>query len=118
MSEGLTAFIGVGAGRARGQTDPAWGRARERVGQALICRQGSNTCKRYFCPSSGACSHSSGPALALVNAQDLFPFPQATDLVWWTRDFVDWIQRYGAVKWDLSHSPNSRQTSSFVASNF
>jgi hypothetical protein len=49
------------------------GSERAWVGQALACRLGSNTCKRCFCPSSGTCSHSSGPALALVSAQDLFP---------------------------------------------
>jgi hypothetical protein len=48
-----------------------WGK-RARVGRTSACRLGSNTCARFFCPSSGACSHSSKPALALVSAQNLF----------------------------------------------
>jgi hypothetical protein len=55
---------------------------RARVGRAPACRPGSNMCARAFCPSSGACGHSSEPALALVSAQDLFSSLQATDLVW------------------------------------
>jgi hypothetical protein len=67
---------------ARGGLDWTPGSARARVGRALACRPGSNTCERAFCPSSGACSRSSEPALALVNAQNLFPSLQATILVW------------------------------------
>jgi hypothetical protein len=71
---------------------------RARVGRTPMCQPGSNTCARCFCPSSGACSHSSMPALALVSAQNLFPFPQATDRVWWSKDLAYWFQRYGALK--------------------
>jgi hypothetical protein len=78
-------FIGAGGhdrgqGRAADLTERQGERAR--VGRAPACRPGSNTCGRAFCPSSGACGHSSEPALALVNAQNLFSFLQATDLVW------------------------------------
>jgi hypothetical protein len=96
--QGLLAFIGAGAKRARGGLDHAWGRARTQVGQTPACRSGSNTCVRCFCPSFGACSHSSMPALTLVSAQNLFLFPQATDLVWWSKDLAYWFQRYGALK--------------------
>jgi hypothetical protein len=58
--------------RARGGLDRTLGRARARVGRTPACRPGSNTCGRSFCPSSGACGHSSEPALALVSAQNLF----------------------------------------------
>jgi hypothetical protein len=68
--------------RARDGLDRTPGRARARVGRALACRPGSNTCARAFCPSSGACGRSSEPALALVSAQNLFSSLQATDLVW------------------------------------
>jgi hypothetical protein len=70
----LMAFIDAGARRARGGLDRARGQACEGVGRTLACRPGSNTCVRCFCPSSGACSHLSMPALALVSAQNLFPF--------------------------------------------
>jgi hypothetical protein len=72
--QGLLAFIGAGARRARSRLDRAWGRARAGVGRTPVCRPGSNTCARCFCPSSGVCSHSSMPALTLVSAQNLFPF--------------------------------------------
>jgi hypothetical protein len=78
-------FIGAG-GHDRGQgrvadlTERRGGRAR--VGRAPACRLGSNTCACAFCPSSGACGHSSGLALALVSTQNLFSSLQATDLVW------------------------------------
>jgi hypothetical protein len=64
----------VGVRRARRGLDRALGRARAWVGQTPACRPGSNTCLRFFCPSSGVSSHSSKPALALVSAQNLFPF--------------------------------------------
>jgi hypothetical protein len=69
---GPLAFRGAGARRARDELDRALGRARVRVGRTPGCRPGSNTCVRFFCPSSGASSHSSKPALALVSAQNLF----------------------------------------------
>jgi hypothetical protein len=72
--QGLLAFIGASARRACGGLDRARGRARTGVGQTPACRPGSNTCVRFFSPSSGASSHSSKPALALVSAQNLFPF--------------------------------------------
>jgi hypothetical protein len=72
--QGPLAFIGAGTGRACDGLDRALGRARARVGRTSACRPGSNTCVRFFCPSSGASSHSSEPALALVSAQNLFPF--------------------------------------------
>jgi hypothetical protein len=34
--------------------------------------------------------------------------------VWCSEDFADYNQRYGALKWDLSHSPNPRQISGLV----
>jgi hypothetical protein len=72
--QGIMAFIGAGARMARDGLDRAQGRARAGVGRTLACQPGSNTCARCFCPSSGACSHSSMPALALVSAQNRFPF--------------------------------------------
>jgi hypothetical protein len=77
-----------GRGEGARWTDRAQGE-RARVGQTPACRPGSNMCARCFCPSSGACSHLSRPALVLVSAQNLFPFPQAIDLVWWSKDLVD-----------------------------
>jgi hypothetical protein len=65
-------FIGAAQARARGGLDRALRRARVRVGGTPVCRRGSNTCVRFFCPSSGACSHSSKPTLALVSAKNLF----------------------------------------------
>jgi hypothetical protein len=65
-------FIGTARARARGGLDRTLGRARVRVGRTPACRPGSNTCARSFCPSSGACGHSSEPALALSSAQNLF----------------------------------------------
>jgi hypothetical protein len=65
-------FIGTARARARGGLDRTLGRARARVGRTPACRPGSTTCARSFCPSSGACGHSSKPALALVSAQNLF----------------------------------------------
>jgi hypothetical protein len=78
-------FIGAGGhdrgqGRAADLTERRSERAR--VGRAPVCRLGSNTCARAFCPSSGACGRPSEPALALVSAQNLFSSLQATDLVW------------------------------------
>jgi hypothetical protein len=64
-------FIGTARARARGGLDQTLRRARARVGRMPACRPGSNTCARSFCPSSGACGHSSDPALALVSAQNL-----------------------------------------------
>jgi hypothetical protein len=95
--QGVMAFIGAGARRARGGLTVRGGE-RARVGQTPARWPGSNTCSRCFYPSSGACSHSSMPALAFVSAQNLFRFPQATDLVWWSKDSAYWIQRYGALK--------------------
>jgi hypothetical protein len=68
----LGCFIGTARSRARGGLDRTLGRARARVGRTPTCRPGSNTCAHSFCPSSGACGHSSEPALALVSAQNLF----------------------------------------------
>jgi hypothetical protein len=65
-------FIGTARARACGGLDRALGRARVWVGRTPACRPGSNTCVRSFCPSSGACCHSSEPALALVSSQNLF----------------------------------------------
>jgi hypothetical protein len=59
-------FIGTTRVRACGGLDWALGRARARVGRTPACRPGSNTCACSFGPSSGACCHSSEPALALV----------------------------------------------------
>ena len=67
---------------ARGGLDRTPGRARARVGRALACRPGSNTCARAFCPSSGACGRSSEPALALASARNLFSSLQATIFLW------------------------------------
>jgi hypothetical protein len=77
-------FIGAGEhdrgrGRAADLTE-RWGE-RAQVGRTSACQPGSNTCARSFCPSSGVCSHSSEPALALVSAQNLFSSLQATDLL-------------------------------------
>jgi hypothetical protein len=44
------------------------------LGERWRADLGSNTCVRFFCPSSGACSHSSKPALVSASAQNLFPF--------------------------------------------
>jgi hypothetical protein len=67
---GLLYRHGVGEGACG--LDRALGRVRARVGRTPACRPGSNTYARSFCPSSGACCHSSEPALALVSAQNLF----------------------------------------------
>jgi hypothetical protein len=48
---------------ARGRLDRTPERARARVGRALACRPGSNTCARAFCPSSGTGGRSSEPLL-------------------------------------------------------
>jgi hypothetical protein len=96
VSEGVMAFIGAGARRARDRLTVRGGK-HARVGQTPACRLGSNTCACCFYLISGACSHSSGPALALFSAQNLFPFSLATNLMWWSKDLVDWIQRYGAL---------------------
>jgi hypothetical protein len=71
---GPLAFIGAGARRARDGLDRALGRVRARVGRTLACRPGSNTCVRFFCLSYGGSSDSSKPTLALVSAQNFFPF--------------------------------------------
>jgi hypothetical protein len=68
--EVLCCFIGTA--RARDGLDWTLGQARVWVGRTPACRPGSNTCALSFCPSSGACGHSSEPALALVSAQNLF----------------------------------------------
>jgi hypothetical protein len=65
-------FIGTARARARDRLDQTLGRARLGVGRTPASRPGSITCARSFCPSSGACGHSSEPALALVSAQNLF----------------------------------------------
>jgi hypothetical protein len=86
-------FIGRARARAHGGLDRTLERARAGVGRMPACRPGSNTCERSLCPSSGACGHSSKPALALVSAQNLFSSLKATDLVWghriWPTGFKD-----------------------------
>jgi hypothetical protein len=73
---------GRGQGRVADLTE-RWGERARGLGE--------RRCARSFCPSSGACGHSSEPALTLVSAQNLFSSLQATDLVWGSKDFAYWF---------------------------